>query len=269
MEFYITGDTHGKWDRLLFLKEQEKYSAAVIVLGDFGANFVHDRMENSRKDTLNSFHNYIYALRGNHDDRPEDLEDVKEIYDDNVNGYVYCQERRWPNIRYLKDGGEYTINSYKILCIGGAYSVDKEFRLMLGYAYNPRELLTKDEMNNIYRNIKGKSYDFVFTHTCPYSWQPTDLFLKGLDQSKVDKSMEEWLEEVKDNVEYKVWLFGHFHNDRIIRPHVELMYHNVQTLDEIYDRWKKPESDPVMYAREIDPKYYAKDNMWSEQIQTL
>lgn len=261
LKFYITGDTHGQWGKLKFLKDLEDFSAAVIILGDFGANYAHDQMENSRKDALNSYHNYIYAVRGNHDDRPEDLEGVSEFYDENVGGYVLCQKRRWPNIRYLKDGGEYLINGYKVLVIGGAYSVDKEYRLLNSLPFNPKELLTKEEMDKIFKGVKGKSYDFVLTHTCPFSWQPTDLFLSFIDQSKVDKTMEEWFTTVEENIEYQVWLFGHFHDDRLVRPHVEMMYNDVQSLEEVYERWQN-DFQPYMYTWNIDPKFEERDNYW-------
>ncbi len=42
------------------------------------------------------------------------------------------------------------------------------------------------------------------------------LFLDGLDQSTVDKTMEEWLSDVEKNLNYKHWLFGHFHANREI-----------------------------------------------------
>lgn len=264
VDFYITGDTHGKWDKLLFLKDKEPLSCAVIILGDFGANFAHDQLERSRKDTLNSFGNYIYAVRGNHDDRPEEVENMKLIYDENVKGEVYCQTRRWPNIRYFKDGGQYEINGLSVLVIGGAYSVDKDFRLIFGYPYCKNELLSPQEMDNIYNDIKGKHFNFVLTHTCPISWQPTDLFLKTIDQNKVDKSMEKWFEILKDEVKYDIWMFGHFHDDRIVRPHVEMMYNDVQKFEDVYWRWKNPRLDSAVYTWSFDPKYYEKDNLWSD-----
>jgi 3-oxoacid CoA-transferase subunit A len=53
--------------------------------------------------------------------------------------------------------------------------------------------------------------DLVLSHTCPVAWEPTDLFLKGLDQSTVDKTMERYLGEIEYNLDYKAWLWGHYH----------------------------------------------------------
>lgn len=43
----------------------------------------------------------------------------------------------------------------------------------------------------------GEKYDFVFTHTCPISWEPRDLFLPMINQGTVDRTMENWLDDVK------------------------------------------------------------------------
>lgn len=45
-------------------------------------------------------------------------------------------------------------------------------------------------MNNILDKVKGKYFDIVLTHTCPYKYEPREAFMQGLDQSKLDKFME-------------------------------------------------------------------------------
>ena len=69
------------------------------------------------------------------------------------------------------------------------------------------------------------------------SWQPFDLFLSGLDQSTVDKTMENWLETFKDEIDWDIWLFGHFHDDRLVRPGVEMYFNDVEDLQDILMRW--------------------------------
>ena len=46
-----------------------------------------------------------------------------------VQGEVYAEEP-YPNILYAQDGGTYTISGKSFLTIGGAYSVDKPYRLL-------------------------------------------------------------------------------------------------------------------------------------------
>ena len=81
-----------------------------------------------------------------------------------------------------------------------------------------------------------KSFDFVFTHTCPKDWQPTDLFLGSVDQSTVDSSMELWLDILKDKIGWNIWLWAHYHVDRIECPHCEIYYNDIENLDVIYKR---------------------------------
>lgn len=60
-------------------------------------------------------------------------------------------------------------------------------------------------MNYITKKVKNNYFDFVLTHTCPRCWEPTDLFISGIDQSAVDKSMEDWLDKLKIKL---ILLFG-------------------------------------------------------------
>ena len=179
---------------------------------------------------------------------------IKTIFDPYVHGTVYY-EPNFPHIRYFLDYGFYNINKYNCLIIGGAYSVDKAWRLQRaclteetnipkksGWWNN--EQLSPEEMKDCMRQIQtfaatGKHIDFIMTHTCPYSIEPRDMFLGFIDQSTVDDSMERWLDEVKESVTWKYWLFGHFHADRIERPYIEQYFNDIEELDEIVKRWKK------------------------------
>ena len=114
------------------------------------------------------------------------------------------------------DGEEYNIDGKSVLVIGGAYSVDKEYRLMYGYKWFKDEQLTKEEMDTIYNKVRGKHFDIVLTHTCPYKYEPIEVFLSGINQSKVDKSMEHFLDKIEDSIEYDKWYCGHYHIDKKI-----------------------------------------------------
>ena len=161
-------------------------------------------------------------------------------------------QREYPNIRFFKDWGEYFLDFFHVCVIGGAYSVDKWWRLARAgvldktdWGYNnpkktgwfPNEQLSEKEMAQATADLIGKSFDFVFTHTCPKDWQPTDLFLGSVDQSTVDSSMELWLNTLKDKIGWNIWLFAHYHRDRLERPHVEQYFNDIENLDTIYKRW--------------------------------
>ena len=248
----ITGDTHGLVNSRLKNINTEDYvpeETVVIILGDMGLNFYLNKTDTKNKKAVNSTGFHIYAVRGNHEERPENL-GMERDWDMNVQGPVYF-EPEFTNIRYFVDGGEYIINGLSTLVIGGAYSVDKWYRLFkAGYSEeeanlaNPKkcgwfkdEQLTKEEMKAISTKCKGKNYDLILTHTCPISWEPIDLFLGGVDQKAVDKSMELWLDKLKKEINWKVWLFGHYHADRIERPRVEMFFNDIEDLNVIWERW--------------------------------
>ena len=232
----ITGDTHGDMSRFSRLSVEDPNATAVIILGDAGCNYYKNKKDDRTKQALLDTNMTFYLVRGNHEDRPENITGMISVYDEEVQGEVFMEEA-FPAIKYLKDGGIYVINGHKTLVIGGAYSVDKWYRLGMGYQWFPQEQLTTDEMAMIETNIKGQHFDFVLSHTCPISWEPVDLFLRGIDQSSVDKSMEQWLDNLKDKIDWTVWLFGHYHADRLERPGVEMFYREIEDMDNVWDRW--------------------------------
>ena len=60
-----------------------------------------------------------------------------------------------------------------------------------------------------------KSVDLVISHTCPIEFEPNDLFLGSIDQSQVDKTMELYLGEIENQLDYRRWAWGHYHADRL------------------------------------------------------
>lgn len=237
MRFYITGDKHGRFEEMINSWSEEitqDPQAGVIILGDSGINFFKN---NKIKEYLaqNTKCKY-FVVRGNHDRRPEELEDITALWVEEVKGYVWY-EPDYDNIYYLPDGGIYDINGYRALVIGGAYSVDKYYRLQKHWTWFPDEQLDTREMNMILSNVEGESFDLILTHTCPFENRPVDLFLPIIDQSTVDNTMEYFLSDVKKLITFKRWCFGHYHADRIEPDRrFHQFYHNVKTLEEVmYD----------------------------------
>lgn len=256
----LTGDTHGnvvgRLERIrMFLPSFNPEETAVIILGDAGLNFWLNKSDKKNKERTSAFGYTIYCVRGNHEERPENIPTYSLQFDENVGNSVWVEEE-FPNIKFFVDGGRYLIDGYSVLTIGGAYSVDKWYRLAragvcskLDADFNnpkktgwfPDELLTDTEMSLISAEceVSPMTFDFVLSHTCPIMWEPTDLFLNGIDQEGVDKSMEVWMNELKDKIDYKYWCFGHFHADRAERPHVEQYYERYETLNDVIERWRR------------------------------
>jgi len=40
------------------------------------------------------------------------------------------------------------------------------------------------------------------------------MFLDFIDQSTVDRSTEEWLQKIENQLDYKEWYCGHWHTDK-------------------------------------------------------
>lgn len=274
----LVSDTHGGKNIIervetiqRSMPDYKPEETGIIILGDSGLNFWLNNTDKKYKNLLNSQSYHIYCVRGNHEERPENL-DYELDYDSEVNGLVYL-DPGFENIKYLVDGGEYWFGEHSALVIGGAYSIDKWYRLARAGIYNgadakyanpkqtgwfPDEMLTEEEMSTISRQISNNKFDFVLSHTCPLSWEPTDLFLNFVDQTTVNKSMEIWMDDLKDKITWNIWLFGHFHADRIERPHVEQMYQSFTALDDIWNRW----NDKNTYSNEwwLDKSPYME--MW-------
>lgn len=177
-----------------------------------------------------------YVVRGNHEARPADVTGMEIVLRPEICGRAY-QHPDHPHIIYLMDGATYVFDKYIALIIGGAYSVDKYYRQMMGRAWFANEQLNNEEKAQIMSLVTTMpKVDFIFTHTCPFYWQPLDLFLEGLDQAAVDNSTEWFLEEIARIADYNTWCFGHFHADRVQGDKGLMLYHKVLTLDEALER---------------------------------
>lgn len=186
----------------------------LIILGDAGILYFGEEHphEIGKKNYIASCPITLFCIRGNHEDRAEDrIECV--LQDVGIVGKIFVDEK-YPNIWHAQDGGEYQIAGRWFLTIGGAYSVDKAIRLLRGWKWVPNEMLSDEEMAAIKKKVKGHIYDHVLTHTCPYDWQPVDLFIRGLDEESIPHNMEWFLSDIRDEIFYNRWWFGHFHDDR-------------------------------------------------------
>lgn len=234
-KYLITGDCHSNFNRFKKIHDliPEDEIWGMIILGDASLNFWMCRRDKYNKEYIckNFPRLRFFCVRGNHEARPEDIPGMEKVYLSDIENFVY-HEREFFNIFYLIDGHDYFINKQRVLVIGGAYSVDKHYRLereaMGGYAgWFENEQLSKEEMENISIIYNNQSFDLIFAHTCPLSYQPTDLFLSYVDQSKVDNSMETWMEDFIKKIDFKQFYFGHYHEDRIVNEKARMFYKDI------------------------------------------
>ena len=137
-QVYMTGDTHGQFERVIeFCARREvEPENTFVILGDAGLNYYNDRRDRKKKDQLAQVPITFFCLHGNHEMRPtEELGyEVAEYH----GGKVWMQPA-YPNILFAIDGEVYDFNGNSCIVIGGAYSVDKYYRLARGWSWFPDE----------------------------------------------------------------------------------------------------------------------------------
>lgn len=192
---YITGDTHRDFSKIeTFCAEHGTTKDDVmIVLGDAGINFYGGWRDENLKDYLDKLSITFFFIHGNHEMRPETIPTYTKWYSDKAQGFVYWESRH-PQLYFAVDGESYFMEGLRLLVCGGAYSVDKEYRLSRGWSWWPDEQPNETSKANFeehLRQIDGR-VDYVLTHTCPVRYEPVEVFLPMIDQSTVDKSTERW-----------------------------------------------------------------------------
>ena len=135
---HYTGDIHGNTKKLVDFASRFKLTEAdvLIILGDVGANYYGNHRDRYCKETLASMKPTIFCIHGNHERRPASLPvyKLKEW-----NGGMVWYEDAYPNLLFARDGDIFDIEETKHLVIGGAYSVDKFYRLEHNYFWFPDE----------------------------------------------------------------------------------------------------------------------------------
>lgn len=239
MIFY-TGDIHGmpwnivKFSRKFHLTEED----TIVILGDVGANYYCDERDRECKAALNSVAPRILCIHGNHEARPSSLPMYQQK---SWNGGLVWYEEEYPNILFAKDGEIFDLDGLKHLVIGGAYSVDKFYRLAHGANWFPDEQPSEEIKAFVEKQIAENSIDIVLSHTCPFKYEPREAFLQVIDQSTVDDRAERWLDKIEEKLDYRAWFCGHWHIDkRIDRMH--FLFHSFESNEQFMPDPERGES---------------------------
>jgi Icc-related predicted phosphoesterase len=182
-------------------------------LGDVGFLW----LKNENRDSLNfeilSKRKFpVLCVMGNHDpiygrsDLPE--EDI------GIGEKVIVVNKNNPFIAYLKRGKIYTIDSYKILVLGGALSIDKDRRIE-GISWWKEEYWSDKEKKDLLKLLKSENeFDFVLSHTGPYkiNYELACMGIPGRDK-KMDDEVGELNEKVDKKIKHRGWFCGHWHYD--------------------------------------------------------
>ena len=198
----------------------------MIVLGDNGVNWFDDACDDQYKTFLSQMPITFMMIRGNHDMRPQDVKPHNDtgVYSevavvDNLVAGIFLLQKEYPDLLFAIDGESYRFrNDTSAFVIGGAYSVDKRYRLENGFKWFPNEQLSWGEKiavsRRYHRWLKEKHYKkIVLTHTSPYSFVPREVMLPWPVKADEDFTMERWFDKLYQQGEGKIseWYCGHWH----------------------------------------------------------
>lgn len=229
MAVYITGDTHGDFDRIIAFCEEKNTTLedTLVILGDAGINYYCDERDYKLKEELAKLPIMLFCIHGNHEERPYELGYETGVW----HGGIVYYEDSFPNLLFAKDGEVYDFNGKTAIVIGGAYSVDKYYRLRYGLKWFETEQPTDEIKEYVEAQLDKYNWkvDYVFTHTVPIECEPVWAFLPGINQETVDTSTECWLQEIADGLEFGAWYAGHFHVESQEGP-VRIMFNDYEEL---------------------------------------
>lgn len=225
---FITGDTHGDFRRIVTFCEQYKTKRedVLIILGDSGINYYGKIKDRVLKNWLKNLSITLFCIHGNRENRPENISSYQLIK--KYQGLVY-QEKQYPNLLFAKDGEVYNFNGKKALVIGGAYSLDKFYRISCGHNWWSDEQPSNEIKVKISQKVYELGYlDYVLTHTCPLKFEPKEK-INCIKFLEIDKTTEEWLDRMEDLISYGRWYCGHFHTEKRVK-NINFMFENFAQL---------------------------------------
>ncbi len=155
-----------------------------------------------------------------------------------------------PSVIHLMRGQIFTIESRRFFTMGGASCHDMpggilrmedplflekkaaltengiQFRIE-HLSWWKEELPSAEEYREAWKNLEAAHYtvDHIITH-CPPESIRRILELRGAEGYPQD-GLTDFLEQVKNRVEYKNWFFGHYHDDATIIDNHYLCYQKI------------------------------------------
>ena len=245
---YITGDCHADFSRFstdIFPEQREMTKEDyVIICGDFGGVWTKDEESPREKWDMNWLEDKPFTtlfVDGNH-------ENFDRLYSYPVEKWHGCKAHKIrDSVIHLMRGQVFEIEDRKIFTFGGASSHDIQGGILepedpdykkkkkeldkgwLPYRINhlswwERELPTESEMAEGLINLKknDNKVDFIVTHCCASSTQA--LYSEGRFASDV---LTDYLEKIRQTVNFKKWFFGHYHDNKNINADEILLYEQI------------------------------------------
>jgi DNA repair exonuclease SbcCD nuclease subunit len=216
--------SHNNWPEGKNLSKEDH----VIICGDFGLIF-YPRFGDQNKlireqywlKWLEEKPWTTVVVLGNHEAYPRIYSEFPLITYKGAKAYKVSD-----SIYIIKHGEVATIENKKFFFMGGATSVDKQYRTE-GKTWWPEEEPSYEDWNNAYDNLEKNHFivDYVFTHTCP-DWIIRDHYKINTRIDPVAKH----LTLLEKDLVYDEWHYGHMHDDDVCYERFYCHYENIERL---------------------------------------
>lgn len=227
---YITGDTHGEKARFQYKESEIARTLTkddyLFICGDWGYIWENSKEENEYLDFLAKKPFVMLFVDGNHENF--DLINAMQV-EEWCGGKVHIIRRDkngCPKIIHLMRGQVFEIEGKKIFTFGGAYSVDKYLRTP-GISWWEDEMPTDEQMKEAINNLAAhdNKVDYIITHAAPEHtmciFHPEHIY---------EKPLNNFLEWVRESVEYRHWWFGHLHRDEDLWRHQTVLWFDLRNM---------------------------------------
>ena len=250
MSIFVCGDIHStldinKLDRFIG-REDLNENDYLIICGDTGICGFSKEQEAATRAYLRGLPMTVLFADGNH----EQFDALNSYSVDEWNGGKV--HKIADNIIHLMRGQVFDVDGIRFFTMGGASShdidagvlepsdpdftikrkkLDREMALyrISRVSWWAEELPSEEEMAEGLANLErvGNKVDVILTHCMPSSVQ--DIYSRG--QYKHDR-LTDYLDIVKEKCEFKMWFFGHYHENRIIGQRFTMLYKEKIRLDD-------------------------------------
>ena len=248
MAIYITGDTHGGFQRFgsRYFPQQKNMGREdyVIVAGDFGELWDGGHKDQYWLDWLEEKPFTTLFVDGNH----ENFALLDALPERQWNGGRVHVVRE--HVLHLMRGQVFTFGGLTWFTMGGAASHDiqngildptdpdferqywlmRRLRAMFrvkGVSWWPEELPSPEEYGEALANLERADWavDCVLTHCAPSS------IVKKLDPDYGTDGLTDFLETVRQRCHFAWWFFGHYHRNQIVDERYILQWEQISRLE--------------------------------------
>ena len=214
----MLGDLHGDPARAFALAKAENIYKGdiVVILGDVGANLYVDIgkpwFDRQFKDALSTIPAHFLLIHGNHERRPGS---IPSYHEEHWMGGLCLVEDRWPKLHFAVDGEIFDLCGKSCLAVGGAYSIDKAFRLEHGYPWYSDEQPSEETKRRVEEQVRQNNISVILSHTCPFRHIPWERVSTRDCVDNADYSTERWFDHMEALLpNYAAWYCGHWHTDK-------------------------------------------------------